>query len=78
MSRSLAIVMLVGLATVFPATPIGAADEADKNLWSAAGVTHFAERKEAPNFILNDLDGKPVSLAEQRGRLVMLYFWATW
>src|SRR5262245_15861143 len=32
----------------------------------------------APAFQLNDLDGKPVSLAEARGKVVLLNFWATW
>jgi thiol-disulfide isomerase/thioredoxin len=32
----------------------------------------------APAFQLNDLDGKPVSLAEARGKIVLLNFWATW
>jgi peroxiredoxin len=31
-----------------------------------------------PAFTLEDLDGKKVSLAEYRGRPVVLYFWATW
>jgi len=32
----------------------------------------------APPFQLIDLGGKPVSLAEARGKIVLLNFWATW
>ena len=32
----------------------------------------------APNFRLNNLDGKEVSLASFRGKVVFLNFWATW
>jgi cytochrome c biogenesis protein CcmG/thiol:disulfide interchange protein DsbE len=32
----------------------------------------------APGFALRDLDGQPVSLADLRGRPVMINFWATW
>jgi cytochrome oxidase Cu insertion factor (SCO1/SenC/PrrC family) len=34
--------------------------------------------KPAPPFTLAGLDGKPVSLAEFKGRVLLLYFWATW
>lgn len=34
--------------------------------------------KEAPNFTLQTLDGKEVSLADYRGKKVMINFWATW
>jgi len=30
------------------------------------------------NFTLNDLDGKPVSLADYRGKWVVVNYWATW
>jgi len=32
----------------------------------------------APNFELWDVDGNPVTLAQYRGKVVLLNFWATW
>lgn len=32
----------------------------------------------APDFTLNDLSGKPVSLSDYRGKTVVLVFWASW
>jgi len=32
----------------------------------------------APDFTLRSADGAPVRLAEQRGQVVMVNFWATW
>ncbi len=46
---------------------------------SAAGsVKLLKERPEVPPFTAPDLDGKPVSLAAQRGKVVIVNFWATW
>ncbi len=38
------------------------------------------QRKEkvAPDFLLFDLDNKPVCLKDYRGKIVLLDFWATW
>jgi len=45
----------------------------------AAPVIQFVKNPDAaPAFALNDLDGKPVSLAEAKGKIVLLNFWATW
>jgi peroxiredoxin len=33
---------------------------------------------EAPNFQLRDLEGRSVTLASYRGRVVLVNFWATW
>jgi len=32
----------------------------------------------APDFLLSDLSGQAISLEENRGRVVLLDFWATW
>jgi thiol-disulfide isomerase/thioredoxin len=34
--------------------------------------------QKAPEFVLESLSGRPVSLGELRGRIVFLHFWATW
>jgi peroxiredoxin len=39
-----------------------------------SSVVHSA----APDFSLQDLDGKPLDLASYRGKVVLLDFWATW
>ncbi len=37
-----------------------------------------AASREAPNFTLQDLSGKDVSLSDYRGKVVLVDFWATW
>ena len=37
-----------------------------------------ASRGPAPSFLLKDLSGRPVSLSDFKGRVVLLDFWATW
>ncbi len=37
-----------------------------------------ADRKAAPGFTLTDASGAKVSLADYRGKVVLLNFWATW
>ena len=32
----------------------------------------------APNFTLNSLNGEEISLSQQKGKYVLVNFWATW
>lgn len=45
---------------------------------SPADTSTDEARKPAPAFTLKDVAGKPVSLADFRGRTVVVDFWATW
>jgi thiol-disulfide isomerase/thioredoxin len=55
----------------------GAAKQAESA--QDANVIQFVKNPEAaPAFELNDLEGKPLSLAEAKGKIVLLNFWATW
>jgi peroxiredoxin len=42
------------------------------------GVKIIGEGDRAPEFRLPALDGKQVGLADYRGKVVMVHFWATW
>jgi thiol-disulfide isomerase/thioredoxin len=41
-------------------------------------MSRLAEPQPAPEFTLNDMDGKPHALRDYRGRVVFVNFWATW
>ena len=38
----------------------------------------YVPPKPAPAFALPDLDGRTHQLADYRGKVVLLFFWATW
>jgi peroxiredoxin len=44
----------------------------------SGGSLGGVERRPAPDFTLPDLNGNPVSLADFRGKTVVIDFWATW
>jgi peroxiredoxin len=44
----------------------------------SAEVIKPSARKPAPDFSLPGRDGKPVRLSSQKGKVVLLDFWATW
>jgi cytochrome oxidase Cu insertion factor (SCO1/SenC/PrrC family) len=46
--------------------------------FAALQVQPYDPPKPAPELALPDLDGKTVRLADQRGKVVLLFFWATW
>ncbi|MFI6144442.1 TlpA disulfide reductase family protein [Streptomyces sp. NPDC051109] len=58
----------------------GAPDGRAGTLGTAAGATLAdpGARPDAPELAGEDLDGKPVSLAELRGRVVVLNVWGSW
>ena len=46
---------------------------------SAQGVIQaFAKPQVAPDFTLEDLQGKRVAMQDHRGQVILLNFWATW
>src|SRR5262245_57786180 len=44
----------------------------------SADVSHPADRKPAPDFVLNEASGATVKLSALKGKVVLLDFWATW
>ena len=46
--------------------------------FAGMSVQSYAPPKPAPPFSLPDLEGKLHSLGDFRGKVLMLFFWATW
>ena len=46
--------------------------------WAALDAQTYEPPKPAPTFALPDLDGKVTRLEDLRGKVVVLFFWATW
>jgi len=45
---------------------------------AAAGILKAKTKLDAPDFMLEDVSGKKVSLQDYQGQVVLLSFWATW
>ena len=67
-------VLALATAVILAAAPIGAAAPD----FSALKIQPYEPPKPAPVFSLSDLSGKTWSLAEARGKVVLLFFWASW
>jgi len=77
--RSLALAGLVFIAgcsgsTPPPATDTGTATTAEE----APLVQLLKDPIDVPAFTVRDIDGKSVSLADLKGKVVLVNFWATW
>ena len=46
--------------------------------YASMQVTPYDPPKPAPAMTLPNLDGKAVSLADLKGKVVLVFFWATW
>jgi len=46
--------------------------------WAALEAQPYESPKPAPAFELPDPDGKLTRLEDLRGKVVLLFFWATW
>jgi peroxiredoxin len=64
----------IRIAMLIIAATAGAADQSTMRVQLEAAT----ERKPAPEFDLRDSNGKAANLAQYRGKVVLLDFWATW
>ena len=46
--------------------------------WEKMGVQAYESPRPAPAFALPALDGRTVKLEDQKGKALLLFFWATW
>jgi cytochrome oxidase Cu insertion factor (SCO1/SenC/PrrC family) len=63
------------LALVLALLPSLAAAAPD---FAALDIHHYERPRPAPVFALPDLDGREVRLADLQGKVVLLFYWATW
>jgi cytochrome oxidase Cu insertion factor (SCO1/SenC/PrrC family) len=64
---------LAAAALLVAAAPALAAPD-----FSSLQIQQYDPPRPAPAFSLPDLKGRNATLAELRGKVVMLFFWATW
>jgi cytochrome oxidase Cu insertion factor (SCO1/SenC/PrrC family) len=74
--RPLAGAILIG--SVLWAGVAAAQSAAAPPAWEKLGVQAYEPPRPAPAFALPALDGRTVRLEDQKGKALLLFFWATW
>ena len=69
--------LLAALAVTFALTAGNGRGEASPD-YGSVQIQPYSPPKPAPAFSLPDLTGKQVRLEDLRGKVVMVFFWATW
>lgn len=64
--------IFIMLMLIVSCLPLSSAQQSGK------GLTMLPEIKPAPDFLLTDLNGDEHRLADYRGKVVIINFWATW
>jgi cytochrome oxidase Cu insertion factor (SCO1/SenC/PrrC family) len=64
-----------GLLVLALLLPLAAAAAPD---FAALDIQTYESPKPAPAFTLPDLEGRQVRLGDLRGKVVLLFYWATW
>ncbi|HEX8356406.1 MAG TPA: TlpA disulfide reductase family protein [Segetibacter sp.] len=67
-----------GLARVKSLLAVKKADPPKATDQAAAENTYALLNKQAPNLVMNDVNGKPVSINSFKGKYVLVDFWASW
>ena len=67
----LIVLIIVGIGTIFLL-------QSKDSSFDLLGDPRLVKGESAPNFTLPDLDDKMVSLADFKGKVVLLNIWATW
>ncbi len=77
--RSLVLAGLVFVAGCSKGTPPPAADSGSAEAAAEAPLVQLLKDPiDVPAFTVRDIDGKSVSLADLKGKVVLVNFWATW
>lgn len=75
---SAGVLALLGILTYAVASPHASSELGVGGRVNTAGKLIRFEQRPASSFTLTTFDGQPLSLAEYRGKTVVLNFWASW
>jgi len=78
LERNLGILLIVAYLLLSAAVLMGDRARANDHFMEAMAIVRFDPKIQTQNFILPDLYGNQVSLADFRGKIVFLNFWASW
>jgi len=72
------VVIAVGALLLAWSRPIGRPASTPDSPYAEMAVVRYKDEPEAPDFTLQTLEGRTVTLSALRGQVVFLNFWATW